>query len=262
MHFYQQTDNGVEPRHYVPMSTRPNELRPSRMSDLRAAAKRGEAWVPSVTTILNVLDKPALGNWKVDQHLQQAWKIAQQADPFGESIDNWIAEVKRLTELHMDIAPSAGTDVHKVLEEYAAGALKIGHPQFELCQNVFAKIADETGLTTADFRSEVNFVHEAGFGGMADLVSDNWIFDLKSKQFAEKFKPKKMVYPEHYMQLSAYREGLTPPGIIRRRHRCANIFVCLENGAIDLHEHSAEDLERGYQLFKHCLAIWQLQNGA
>jgi len=69
MHFYTQTG---EPRHFVEMKTRPGEVRPTRTTD----AKK-EGWVPSVTTILDVLGKPALIDWKIDQHLKQAYAFSK-----------------------------------------------------------------------------------------------------------------------------------------------------------------------------------------
>ena len=178
MHFYTQTAEGVAPRHFVEMSTRPGQLRPSRMSDAKAAAKRGEIWVPSVTSIMAVLDKPALVNWKVDMHLQQAYNIAYR---WGQSWDDpaqWIAEVKRLTELEMDKAPSAGTDIHKELEAWYTGGI-VSDGAKQICENVAAKIAQVTGID--QWHSERNFVHPMGFGGQVDLHNVQWVIDFKSK---------------------------------------------------------------------------------
>ena len=49
-----------------------------------------------------------------------------------------------------------------------------------------------------------------------------------------------MVYSDHSMQLSAYRDGLNSFA------RCANVFVCLEKGKplIDFHIHNEKELER------------------
>lgn len=54
MHFYTQTENGVEPKHYVPMAKEPSRTRPSRTTDAKKAAKEGEVWYPSVTGILDI----------------------------------------------------------------------------------------------------------------------------------------------------------------------------------------------------------------
>jgi len=101
------------------------------------------------------------------------------------------------------------------------------------------------------------------YGGQVDLIAPNaflidqpnWIIDYKTKQTADKFKPGKMVYDEHGMQLAAYRKGLKLP-----RARCANVFICLEDGQIDFHEHKEEELQKGWEMFQCCLKLWQLQN--
>ena len=261
MHFYQQTESGVIPRHYVEMSTKPGQLRPTRMSDVRKAAKDGSVWVPSVTTILNVLDKPALVNWKVEQHLRvfhrQNWTAFESMD----DEDEFVAEVKRLTELQMDIAPSAGTDVHKVLQQYVTDETdNLSDADWDICRKVFGEIETFAALG-APWDSESSFV-SSGYGGQVDLVSKNiagqlWVIDFKSKQSADKFKPGKMAYDDHRMQLAAYRMGLNMPTA-----RCSNVFICLENGEVDFHEHTEDELNKGWELFKHCLAIWKIQNGA
>ena len=117
MHFYTKTADGtIEPRHFVPMAKDPSRTRASRVTDAKKAAKNGEVWLPSVTTILNILDKPALINWKVDQHLDQAYRMAKE----GQSLEgySWKQEVKARTSEEMDKAPKAGTAIHEVLEDY------------------------------------------------------------------------------------------------------------------------------------------------
>jgi hypothetical protein len=255
MHFYARTDNGVEPRHYVPMSKDPSQLRPSRLTDAKKAAKDGEIWVPSVTTILNVLAKPALINWKIDQHLKIAHGFQFRSDDrkYGFE-DEFIAEVKRLAETEMDKAPSAGTDFHKEMEKYINGELTTADESYQLCYDAMAVIYEKTGGVD-DWATEISFVSN-GYGGQVDLATIGWIIDFKTKQEAAKFKPGKMAYDDHYTQLGAYREGMAQPFA-----RCANLFVCLEDGQIDFHEHKEEDLQKGWQIFQNSLAIFNLQKG-
>lgn len=250
MHFY--TADG-EPRHFVEMTSRPGELRPTRTAD----AKKNN-WVPSVTTILNVLNKPALINWKVDQHLRQAWELRNE----NLTIDEFFLEVKRLTELEMDKAPSAGTDLHDKLERFLLNALPQDDDDYWLCLRVLDKIKEHT--CRDDWQPERRFAHPFGFAGMVDLSTEpsskggenvGWVIDYKTKQFASKFKPGKMAYPDHHRQLAAYREGLGMP-----LARCANVFICLENGEIDFHEHSEADLQKGWATFHDALSIWRREN--
>jgi hypothetical protein len=253
MHFYKE--NG-EPFHYVPMTTR-DGTRPTRMSDVLKVWDKGELCVPSVTTVLNILSKPALQNWKINQHLKQAYKIdksvlSYELEHFVE-IDEFIEEVKRLTEIEMDLAPSAGTNFHKLMEDYVNRNTK-DDENYQLAEKVYKTILDKT--SSKDFIAEKSFATEL-YGGSVDLHSNDWIIDYKTKQTKDKFKPGKMCFQDHSIQLSAYREGL---GL--HNAKCANVFVCLEDGQIDFHVHSEKELEKGKHLFHHALQIWYIRNRA
>ena len=260
-HFYEKTGSGVIPQHYVPLVSRPEELRPTRISDVRKMWKEGRVIVPSVTTILNVLAKPALINWKIDQHLEQAFKHIDLPRDIHYTESDYIFDIKRLTEQEMDKAPSAGSDFHKMMELFLTEKLppefNANSDIFRLCQNVLEVIEDKTDTTKEYWCSETSFVAD-GYGGQIDLLTrfnDSWTIDYKTKQTADKFKPGKMAYDEHSMQLAAYREGLGLPNA-----RAANVFICLEDGQIDFHEHKEEELQKGWTMFQHALAIWKLQH--
>lgn len=257
-HYYELKENGeVAAKHFVPMSSRPGTLRPTRITDVRKWWRAGETVMPSVTTVLGVLNKHALNNWKIDQHLNIAWGVTA---PGPMTKDEWISEVKRRTELEMDKAPTAGTDFHDSLEKFLLGDLPTDHDDYAACTGAFEVVAGRTGLASDDWIAEAPFVCGAGFGGKCDLHSERgdhgWVIDYKTKREAAKFKPGKMAYDEHRMQAAAYREGLALPNA-----RCANVFICLETGEIDFHEHQQSELERGWRLFSHALDIWKLQNG-
>lgn len=252
MHFYESTTSGAEPRHYVPMKTRPDELRPTTMRDVRAWWNDGKHVVPSVTTVLNVLNKPGLNNWLIDQHIEQAHKLIsdyRQRDSWPE-IDTFLVQTKSWARQAMNEAPEAGKDIHASLES-AINRQSVSDEHFLICDNVVKVLADRCGQQT--WSTEQCFAAES-YGGCIDLVSPEWVIDYKSKQTADKFKPGKMVYDEHIMQLAAYRHGF---GV---RARAANVFVCLETGEVDFHEHTEDELNCGWSMFSHALAIWKLQN--
>ena len=123
MHFYAKTEKGIEPKHFVPMAKDPSKTRPSRTTDAKKAAKNGEVWYPSVTSVLNILDKPALVNWKVDKHLEQAFdyacEIAESLDIGSDEMkQSFNRAIKAKTQEALDAAPKAGTDIHQILEDY------------------------------------------------------------------------------------------------------------------------------------------------
>jgi len=250
-HYYEKTETGVQPMHFVPLVSRPDELRPTRITDVRKWWKEGRIVHPSVTTVQGVLNKPALESWKIDRHLDQAWVT----DPDKWNLEDYRTEVKRLTEIEMDRAPRAGTDIHNALELFSGGELPGDDPNYALCEKVIDKVVEITGHK--DWIIERRFVDdEYGYGGQVDLYRENWVIDFKSKQTADKFKPGKMCYDDQKIQLAAYRQALAP------RASCANVFICLEDGQIDFHELTDDDLIRGWDMFYHALELWKIQNGA
>ena len=148
--------------------------------------------VPSVTTIMDVLAKHALMNWKIDQYLKQAFGL--NTERFDSEYD-FIQEVKYLTELEMDKAPSAGTDFHKEMEKYINGELTTSDSSYPLCYDVFGIIYEKTdGLD--DWRSEVNFVSDLGYGGQIDLVIDSFTVDLDSGSIKDQETARRIISGE------------------------------------------------------------------
>jgi hypothetical protein len=278
MHIYEKLSDGkIIPQHFVEMTSRPGELRPSRITDFKKMVKSGRKVSPSVTTILDVFNKPALINWKIDQHLKvardHAWAVKAENASIPE-IDDYIKEVKRRTELEMDKAPSLGTDFHKDMEDFIsayqdATAIK-GKDAYKLCQSVAALIYEKTGKPVRFWQSEVNVFSDLGYAGQCDLFiprdfdsqdTHSWVIDYKTKQFAHQFKDKngkkkKLAYGDsHCAQLAAYGMELEPSGLFR----AANIFVCLETGEIEWHEWSSEEITKWFEYFQMGLSAWQIK---
>lgn len=255
MHFYTETKEGVKPRHFVQQIKDPSKSRASRVTDARKALKGGEIWYPSVTGILNILDKPALTAWKVDQHLMMAYEFGGSVS--GSTSEGWGRSVKAATQERMDLAPKAGTDIHKVLEDFMRnGQIPLDETEAKICFNVEQALNQHCGADI-DWECEKYFVDkEYGYAGCIDLKGHGWTIDYKSKQTAEKFKPGKMVYADHYRQLAPYAAATTSTHWADAVSRCANIFICLETGEIDFHIHPEEDIKKGWGDFKDCLSIY------
>lgn len=250
MHFYSEENGNIEPRHFVKMAKDPSRTRPSRVTDAKKAAKEGKVWYPSVTTVLNILDKPALLNWKVDKHLEQAINYTQIED-----INEFKRVVKAATQEEMDKAPQAGTDIHNILEHglFDSDFMEDKTDIERLIVDNVRKALQEH-CSGCDWSTEAYFINKThGYAGCADLVGQNWIIDYKSKQTADKFKPGKMAYPEHARQLASYGMAFCKEPVFR----AANIFICLETGDIDFHEHSQEALHNGWLDFLDCLSIYK-----
>lgn len=253
-HYYEKTGNGVEPRHFVGVSSRPGELRPTRITD---AKKYG--WVPSVTTIQNLLDRPALNDWRVSEHLKCAYEwVELWGKPTAVSnydCDRWMQEIKECTQDALDKAPQAGTDFHDSMERFILGSLPDDHEHFKVAAATAEKMREYLLIDAHAWIPEKSFVHEMGFAGKVDahyeLRDRQFVVDFKTKDRADKFKPGKMAYKEMCQQLAAYRVGLGIPNA-----RCLNVFVCIPTGQIEIHEWEQDELDREFANFADLLRIW------
>lgn len=260
-HYYQLLEDGsVEPRHFVPMKSDPSRSRGTRITDVKKWLKEGKKVYPSVTTILQALDKPALSEWRINQHLQTVFELFSNDGIQSNDLDGFLSKVKAVTQERLDAAPKAGTDIHKVLEDYIEkGIIPESEVEQTICRNVEAKF-NELGLV--DVKCEVYFANSThGYAGCSDIVAEDkdgnrFIIDYKSKQTSEAFqKGKGKLYAEHYRQLGAYGNAIH--GAI---FRGAIIYVDLESGEVDFTEASENDLHNGYMDFLDCLNIWTRNN--
>ena len=141
-HFYEKTEKGIKPRHFVPMAKDVSRTRPTRVTDVKKWRKEGRKVYPSVTTVLNMLNKEGVNQWKIDQHLQKAHEMAQK---YVGNYDTFKQDVMRETREQMDQAPQAGTDIHKVLEDYIGkDIMPDDEIELKICHNVLSVLVQKT----------------------------------------------------------------------------------------------------------------------
>jgi hypothetical protein len=201
--------------------------------------------VPSVTTILSVLAKPGLENWKQNQILMAALTMPRVE---GETEQEYISRIIRDSKEQGMKAAEEGTRIHGAIEQhYLTGT----HP-IEYGTHVVAVVtAVDEKFGKQEWIAEKSFATEF-YGGKVDLHSPKVVIDFKSKEFTEDKLPE--AYDENIIQLAAYRYGLQGwyPSA-----GCANVFVSRNvPGLVHIVEHSEEDIERGEEMFKHLLALW------
>ncbi len=204
--------------------------------------------VPSVTTITKCAAAPGLENWKLQQMKLAALTLPRKE---GESEKDWLDRVDQDSREQAKKAAERGSTVHGWLESFYRGEQPT-EEAWPFVKAVKEVIERETGVH--DWRPEKSFCHPLGYGGKCDLHSDLWVIDYKTKNQIE--DGKKLAWDDHAQQLAAYREGFGIP-----KARCANVFVTTtEPVKVVWHEHEAEELERGWQMFKCLLRYWQIKN--
>lgn len=215
-----------------------------RNTTLRDARKFG--YVPSVTTVMQVMAKPGLERWKIDQALMAALTLPKLD---GESLDDFKKRADEDAKQHAIEAAALGTSIHASLE--SAFSRQAWPEEHSLHVNAaLVAIADRFGHP--DWSAEKSFCSPYGYGGKVDLFCPGVVIDFKTKAFGPEDKIK--AYDEQIMQLDAYRHGLGMPNATM-----ANLFISVTHpGHVQLIVH-----EEGnhFAMFRHLLGFWQLSKG-
>lgn len=219
-----------------------------RATDLRDGRKLG--LVPSVTTVLGVLAKPALTNWMVEQAILAALTLPRIE---GERESDYLARVKADSREQAKAAAEEGTRVHDACECAFKGEWYPDKYQAHVA-GVQAEVARLFPDVT-DWVAEASFAHESGFGGKVDLHSPSTgiVIDYKGKD-GDFTDGKRLAYDQHF-QLAAYNRGLIlPPNV------CANIFFSRTHpGLVASHVWKRDDVDKGWMVFAAALELWKAQ---
>ena len=214
-----------------------------RNTTLRDAKSLG--LVPSVTTILGMVAKPALENWKITQALQSSLILKRKEN---ESNESFINRCKYDSKEIGKKAAERGTIIHAEIEKGFLGQEK-SKPY-----NIIKKWLDKN-FPKEEWIAEDSFCANEGYGGKIDLYSKSGIFiDFKTKDNLEGKDANKLVYDEHGMQLSAYAQGCNIDDPER-----VSIFVDRKNTeTILFHIWDKESHEKHKEMFNSILKYWQL----
>lgn len=202
--------------------------------------------LPGVTTIIGLLDKPALVGWAGKLCVEAGWQAARN----GEPVPRWqeVCYGKR------DKAAEDGTRAHDLFERLLRGEdVQRGPEDSDGAWRAFENA--RKWLSGLSLRFEV-WPHERplvdqrlGFGGTPDAIARQGdtvsLADWKTGG----------TYPEHLIQLAAYRhllrecEGITVTGChLVRFHR--------EHGDFHHHQWADDALDIGWDAFLSLLTLW------
>jgi len=262
VHIYAKTKNGIETRHKAPYATprfdsEGNEIfRDATLRDFKKWHSEGDKVAPSVTTVLDMFNKPALISWFKKETARTADEFPREQD---ETFNDWFKRIERLTKQRLDQAPKAGTNFHSEMENAIKQFQSNVLPKKHL--NVIDLIQEKTRSCVSDWQTEINVFCDE-YAGQCDLYipvgeeNDAWVIDFKTKETKDKFKPGKMAYwQSHLSQLMAYSAELDFEA------RVANVFVCLETGEIDFHEWTDEELKtKAWEYFMMGVNAWWIAN--
>ena len=219
-----------------------------RGTTLRDARKLG--LFPSVTTVLQVLAKPGLEQWKLQNTILAAMTLPRIE---GESLDDFAARVIIDSKAQAQQAAQLGTDIHASLDKAYSGL------PYAQEHDVYVKAVQEAIFLKYGAKpwiAEKSFSNPLGYGGKVDLACPDVVIDFKTSSFDQEKVDKKQVggYDEHLMQLAAYSVGL---GFTNAK--LANVYVSTSvPGLVYIKEYDKEDSINGYGMFSLALKLWQI----
>lgn len=190
--------------------------------------------VPSVTTILGILNKPALLNW--------AWEMGKQGLDY-RAVRDEAGDIGSLAHL-MIMAHLKGEKLDT--SEYSAQAI-------DKAENAFLKYLDwEKALTVIPILVETPLVSEQyKFGGTIDLFAR-----VNGSPILLDFKTSKAIYSEHFYQVAGYKQLLSENGYKVEKVKILRIGRDETEG---FEEHTLEKLEVYREVFLACFRIYTLQ---
>jgi len=190
--------------------------------------------VPGVTTVLGLLNKPALVIWANRLGLQ--------------GIDS---------SKYRDAMAEVGTLAHQMVVDYfndvKTDTTDYSENQINLAENCLLSFWEwEKGHKIEVIMAEKQLVStEYGFGGTIDCFCK-----LDGQPTLLDFKTGKAIYPEMMYQLAAYEQLLAED-----RHSVEIIRILRIGRDEDegFEERQVGDTSKYFDIFKHCLAIYNLQ---
>ena len=224
---------------YTTIAKSTGKERPTTLADARKLGL-----LPSVTTIINTIQKAGLDTWKQQQVLLAALTLPRLPD---EPESEWLTRVMQDSKATGKEAAERGTAIHSVLEAFYEG---IYIPELPAYVRVVESVINEH-FGPQLWVSEKSFA-KGGYGGKCDLIAKNCVIDFKT---TEKDLDKLDYYFDHQMQLAAYRQGFEMPTA-----RCAIVYVNALQNKAKLVEIPEDDLRIGWDCFTHLLAFYRAKN--
>ena len=231
-----------------------------RAPTLADAKKRGDL-LPRVSTILNLLDKPALNDWKIEQAVLAVMTSKQLTGETTDAFVHRVLHVERVQDQEAATARDRGTEIHSALQAIFNGE----------------DVPDDIKPWTIPAAAAVSELGERvcsekilvgkGYAGRTDLIQESpdcwWIVDFKTT----KKLPEKGSWFEHVLQLAAYAAayqelltvmGFPPPG---KPIRTANVYLStIEPGQFKILENDPNWQKAYNEAFKPLVSVWQYLN--
>jgi hypothetical protein len=211
------------------------------MDDLKKVSKAHTIYkladgkrVPGTTTVLGVLNKPALVAW------------ANRLGLEGVDSSRYVDESARIGTLAHYLVQCHLTKQEPDLSQY-------GRFEIDKAENALISYFEwEKSRNIVPIENELPLVSEAyGYGGTIDFIG--MIDEIHT---ICDFKTGSGIYDEHYYQVCAYRQLAIENGFEVNQVRILNIP---RKETEEFTEKIYTSFDKGWKIFQHCLEIYNLQ---
>jgi hypothetical protein len=156
---------------------------------------------PSVTTILDVLNKPQLVNWAVQitrDYLKEELISLQQANSLEElDVESLLIKCAKEHNRVKSAAADHGTDIHRRISAYLDNK---GNIDYHKNRVIYAfRVWQEKAKFAPTATEKLVYSRKHGYAGTADLIGS-----LNGRLALFDIKTGRSVYPEYKLQLAAY----------------------------------------------------------
>jgi hypothetical protein len=261
------TKSVMDSSHWYSLEGKPVHTQPTKDGEGQRATTLRDArkmmLLPSVTSIIGILDKPQLTRWKMREVAKAA--IAIPGPQGDEPVERFADRAIEAAMSQVGEAADLGSRIHAAIENLMRGSAE--EPSEELKPYVKPVLDWMRQVGVKVTHSEivlVNAVH--GFAGRVDALftwGDGFgklgILDFKTKKTKEGEKVE--AYDEHTLQLAAY--AATHYGAEHLQHVvAANLFISsTEPGRLEVVKHDKAKLVAAYEAFTQMCAVWRFRKG-
>lgn len=209
----------------------------------------GDLVVPSVTQILDIINKPALKYWAVNLAVAEVYDKIQphkeySPDELEEVLENARREHDKMKHMYVGI----GKQVHAWLEHYIETGKKkrIKNPDIKTQIKTFLKWEEEHDIEFLETERLV-FHDELNYCGRLDFIAM-----FEGKKVLGDFKTSNRLYPEHSLQTVAYQKALERDGV----KVDGRLILRLDRNGNDIQTFYTDEIEKDFAGFCGALALY------
>ena len=162
--------------------------------------------LPNVTSITNVLDKPALVGWAERMGIEACIDFIRSNPKFdGEDIEQYLihmqSETKGASRRTRDTAAEFGTGLHEIIQGVLSGAMPATIPsEYTDVVGNFVTWYQQSGLGNIAFSELPVYSRKYRYGGTVDAIG----YVAGNQSVIIDWKTSNGLYPEIALQLAAY----------------------------------------------------------